>query len=306
MDKPKDKKYILVLGGTGHYGRHIVQSLLEKGEFVRVLSRNADKARKILGNNPEIIEGDITSRESVINSLKGVKAIIIAVSAFSRKTIRKTKLIELDSVLMALEEAQKTGISRVVYLSAYDLKEDVIEKLNLTQFAETKLEMEARLSKSDFNWTILGCAPSMELFFTMIRGGTMMVPGGGFHALPTISPLDVGEITAQTVLRDDLKGKRFRLTGPESFSFPQAAKRVADVTGRRIKFRKIPLTPIKIASLVTRPFTPYFKYLLQAIILFNNFPPDIAADVPKDHQLLLETFNYTPITLEMEARRRSA
>lgn len=298
------KKRILVLGGTGHYGKHIVQSLLEKGELVRVLSRNANKAREILGSNPEIIEGDITSRESVIKSLNGAKAIIVAVSAFSRKTIRKTRLIERDSVLMALKEAQKTGISRVVYLSVYDLKQDVIKKLNITQFAENKLELESKLAKSDFNWTILGCAFSMEMFFSMIHGDTMMVPGGGSHALPTISPLDVGELAAQTVLRDDLKGKRFRLTGPEAFSFPQAAKRIADITGRPIKFRKIPLTPIKIASLVTRPFNPYLKYLLLAIILFNNFPTNIAEDVPNDHQLLLETFNYTPITLEMEARRR--
>ena len=61
-------KSILVLGGTGHYGHHIVQSLLGKGASVRVLSRNAGNARKILGETHEIIEGDITSRESIIES----------------------------------------------------------------------------------------------------------------------------------------------------------------------------------------------------------------------------------------------
>ena len=105
---------ILVLGGTGHYGRHIVGSLLEMGEPVKVLSRNSNKAKEILGEKPEIVEGDITSRESVVESLKGTKAIVISVSAFSRKTIRKLKLIERDSVLMVLEEAKKAGISRIV------------------------------------------------------------------------------------------------------------------------------------------------------------------------------------------------
>ena len=36
---------VLVLGGTGHYGRHIVNSLVAKGVSVRVLSRSATRAR---------------------------------------------------------------------------------------------------------------------------------------------------------------------------------------------------------------------------------------------------------------------
>ncbi|AKI97673.1 SDR family oxidoreductase [Kosmotoga pacifica] len=298
-------KPILVLGGTGHYGRYIVRSLLEKGEPVRVLSRNAANARKILGDGPKIIEGDITSRESVVESLNGVKAVVISVSAFTPKLIRKLKLIERDSVLMVMEEAQKAGVSRLVYISVYDIREDLLRKLNI-QFgsAQIKLEIEAALAKSEFNWTVLGAAPSMEIFFAMIRGDTMTVPGGGPPALPTVSPVDLGEIAAQTVLRYDLGGKRFRVTGPEALSFPEAAKRISDVTGKTIRFRKIPLLPLKIVSVLVWPFNPYLRYLLGFVKLMNNFPQDIAAQIPVDHQLLVETFDYTPTTLEMEARRR--
>lgn len=299
-------KPILVLGGTGHYGQHIVQSLLEKGEPVRVLSRDATKARKILDNEPEIIEGDITTRESVIESLSGVRAVVIAVSAFAWKTIRQVKLVERDAVLMVLEEAQKSGVSRVVYISVYDIREDLLRKPNI-QLGSTwiKLEIETSLPKSSFNWTVLGAAPSMKIFFSMLCGDTMMVPGGGPPALPTVSSVDVGEIAAQTVLRDDLHGKRFRMTGPEAFSFPEAAKRISEVTGKTIKFRKIPLLPLKIASVLIWPFNPYLRYLLEFIKLMNNFPQDLASEVPETHRLLVKTFNYTPTTLEMEARRWS-
>jgi len=213
-------------------------------------------------------------------------------------------LIERDSVLTVLEEAPKAGIERVVYLSAYELREDVLERLNLHQFARIKQELEAILSKSNLNCTILGCAPSMELFFAMLRGNTMTVPGGGPPALPTISPVDVGEIAAQAVLRDDLRGKRIRLTGPEALSFPEAARRISAVTGRPIKFRRIPLTPIKIAAALMRPFNPFLQHLFWAVKLFNHFPQDVAADVPAAHRMLLETFDYAPTTLEMEVRRR--
>ena len=300
------KKPILVLGGTGHYGRHIVRSLVEKDEPVRVLSRNAANARQVVGDRPEIIEGDITSYESVRTSLNGARGIVISVSAFKWKTIHHIDLIERDALLIVLEAVPNAGIERVVYLSGYELREDVIERLNLHQFVRIKQELEAALSESNLNWTVLGCAPSMELFFAMLRGNNMTVPGGGPPALPTISPVDVGEIAAQAVLRDDLRGKRFRLTGPEAFSFPEAARRISAVTGRPIKFRRIPLLPIKIAAALTRPFNPFLQHLFWAIKLINHFPQDVAAEVPAAHRLLLGTFDYVPTMLEMEVRRRGA
>jgi uncharacterized protein YbjT (DUF2867 family) len=305
MESKKKKAPILVLGGTGHYGRHIVGSLLERGQLVRVLSRNATNARRILGDGVEIVEGDITWRKSVVEALEGTKAVVISVSAFTPKLIRKLKLIERNSVLMVLEEAQNVGISRIVYLSGYELYPAIIKELDL-EFGRVKLEIETALAQSAFNWTVLGEAPSMEVFFAMIRGERMIVPGGGPPALPTVSPVDTGEIAAQTILRDDLGNRRIRVTGPEAISFPEAARRISAVTGERLEFQKIPLFPLRIASLVTRPFNPYLWHLVGSARLMNRFPQDLADQVPQDHRWLVDTFAYTPTTLEMEARRRFA
>ena len=42
-------------------------------------------------------------------------------------------------------------------------------------------------------------APSMEIFFAMLRGDTLVVPGGGPPALPTVAASDLGEIAAQAM-----------------------------------------------------------------------------------------------------------
>jgi uncharacterized protein YbjT (DUF2867 family) len=142
----------------------------------------------------------------------------------------------------------------------------------------------------------------------MIRGDTMMVPGGGPPALPAVSPVDVGEIAAQAVLREDLSGKRFRVVGPEAVSFAEAARRISRVTGRTIRFRKIPLLLPKLAYAVTRPLTPFSDVLLYAnqvlgfIKLLNQAPQDVTAEVLEANRLLLDTFDYVPTTLEMEAQ----
>ena len=295
---------ISVFGGTGYYGRHIVRSLIHKGEAVRILSRERVRAKKILGNKPEILEGDITKRDSVRASLRGTKAAVISISAFHPKRIRKIYQIERDATLMILEEAKNEGIDRVVYLSGYDMRENVLQKLRLLKFGEIKLIIERTLSSSELNWTILGCAPSMELFFAFLKKNKMIVPGGGNRAVPTISAHDVGEITAQTVLRNDLKGKRIRLTGPEALSFPEAARRITKVTGAPVRVIKIPLAIFKTASIIARPFYPFIRYVYWSLKLLNNFPQDLAKKVPVDHQFLLDTFDYTPTPFDVEIQKR--
>jgi uncharacterized protein YbjT (DUF2867 family) len=150
---------------------------------------------------------------------------------------------------------------------------------------------------------VLGAAPSMGIFFAMIRGNKMMVPGGGPPALPAVSRVDVGEIAAQAVLRDDLAGRRIRMVGPESLSFSEAAERISAVVGRTIEFRKIPLLPLRVVAALTRPFNPFLSYMLSFVTLMKRFPPDLVAQADDDHRRLVKTFSYAPTTVEMEARR---
>jgi uncharacterized protein YbjT (DUF2867 family) len=299
---------VLVVGGTGHYGQHIVRSLAQRGATVRVLSRNAASARLLLGEAPEIVEGDVTSETARRTTLRGMDALVIAVSAMAPGLVRRTKAIEEDAILALLAEAQELAVSRVVYLSVYEVRQEVVKGLDLAS-GRAKLHIEQALTASDLDWTVLGCAPSMSLFFAMIRGDVMMVPGGGPPALPTVSAADVGEIAAQAVLRDDLRGRRFRLVGPEALSFREAARRISLALGRPIRFRPIPLALPALAWRITRPLAHvsgrllYANQMLGFIQLLNRFPAEIAAEAPQAHRLLIDTFSYRPTTLEMEAQR---
>ena len=114
MSKPIVPR-VLVVGGTGHYGQHIVRSLAQRGATVRVLSRNAASARLALGEAPDIVEGDITSETARRTALQGMDALVIAVSAMAPALIRETKAIEEDAILALLAEAKELAVSRVVY-----------------------------------------------------------------------------------------------------------------------------------------------------------------------------------------------
>ena len=301
-----DSKKILIIGGTGHYGQHIVRALLTKNIAVRILSRNKTAALARFENHGnrellEVYEGDILNPPQVRNSLQDISAIVIALSAFNRNSIRQMWQIEHDAVLELFRLAQEANIDRLVYISVYEKPAAGIKM----QSGRIKRCIETALEQSLFDYTILGAPPSIEIFFSLIRGGTMRVPGGGPAALPNISPIDLGEIAAQTVLRTNLPQKRYRLTGPSAPSFPEAAIRISKESGQNIPYMRIPLFPLRIAAIITsflRVFMPYIAQLIPFIILMNNFEDIIKLQTVEDYKILRETFNYTPHTLEDHTR----
>ncbi|MHA2175600.1 MAG: SDR family oxidoreductase [Candidatus Hodarchaeales archaeon] len=290
---------VLVIGGTGHYGRHIVQALLKRNIPTRVMSRNKEKALQLLGkhSNLELFEGNILEKESVSKCLVGIDAIVISLSAFNRKTIRKLHLIEHDAVLNLLQQASELKIQRILYVSVYEKPSTEIKMLT----GKIKREVEEALEKSSFDYTILGAPPSIEIFFSLIRGNKMRVPGGGPSALPNISPIDLGEIAAQAITKAGLQQKRYRLAGPSAPSFSEAASRISKILGKEVQFKPIPLFPLKVAAKIAgllSPLMPYLAQLLPFILLMNNFESNITSQVDKDYKILQETFDYTPHTLE--------
>ncbi|KAM5587899.1 protein HIGH CHLOROPHYLL FLUORESCENCE PHENOTYPE 173, chloroplastic [Rosa sericea] len=72
---------VLVAGATGGVGRRVVNILRKKGMPVRVLVRNEEKARQMLGPDIDLIVGDITKESTLIPEyFKGVRRVINAVS----------------------------------------------------------------------------------------------------------------------------------------------------------------------------------------------------------------------------------
>jgi len=292
---------VLVFGGTGNYGKYIVRSLVKNEIPTKVFTRDKERARKKLGKVPEFFEGTVLSKEDIKKSMKNTRAIIISLSALHPKLIRKQKAIEHDAVMTILDEAKKVRIKRIVYISIYDMNRDLIKKLKL-EVGLLKMAIEDHLKSSDFNWTVLGCPPSFQIFTSFTRKNSLIVPGGGSPLMPSIAPQDVGEIAAQASIRNDLSGKRLHMTFSEPFSFPDVAQRFSKLLHRKIKYRKIPLIGLKIASIITYPFNPYLRHLVKYVGLLNNFPIEFSEKVPEDHQLLIDNFKYTPVTLEEYAK----
>ena len=69
---------ILVLGATGMLGKPVARKLIEMGNQVIVLARDADKAHQIFGNDAVVIPGSALNRENVRAAMAGCDAVHVS------------------------------------------------------------------------------------------------------------------------------------------------------------------------------------------------------------------------------------
>src|SRR5262249_44712595 len=66
---------VLVTGGAGFLGGHLVRRLLDEGRRVRVLERPEAPVAHLSGEGVEIVRGDIRDRRAVRDAVRGCRAV---------------------------------------------------------------------------------------------------------------------------------------------------------------------------------------------------------------------------------------
>src|SRR5689334_2152379 len=119
------KESVLVTGGAGFIGSHLVDSLLEKGYQVRVLDNfstgKEENLAKILPDI-ELIRGDVRDEQALMKAVKGMDFILhqAALGSVPRSVDDPLTTHECNSTgtLKLLLAARSAGVRRVVYASS--------------------------------------------------------------------------------------------------------------------------------------------------------------------------------------------
>lgn len=116
---------VLVTGGAGFIGSHLVEELLGRGDAVRVLDNFSTGRRKNLENLPgipEVLEGDLRDRERVAQALQGVELVFHEAGFVSSpKSMENPQACYESNVTGTenlLEAARVAGARRVVIASS--------------------------------------------------------------------------------------------------------------------------------------------------------------------------------------------
>jgi dihydroflavonol-4-reductase len=109
---------ILVTGGTGFTGSHLVKSLA-RDHRVRVVSRSAARAARILPPGVEIVEGDISDPAVADRAVAGCEMVFNLAAAFREPGIQRQRYAEvhIEGTRHLLESSLRHGIRRFVHCS---------------------------------------------------------------------------------------------------------------------------------------------------------------------------------------------
>ena len=179
---------ILVTGGTGTLGRHVVPRLRDTGTAVRVLSRHARET----ADGVEYVTGDLLKDEGIQAAVNG--AGIIVHLAGGRKG-------DDEATRNLVRAAARAGAQHVAYISVVGADRiPVVSGTDRAMFGYFgfKLAAEQIIANSGLPWTTLRATQFHDLSLTvaeqMAKLPVIPVPAG-----VRFQPVDTGEVAARLV-----------------------------------------------------------------------------------------------------------
>jgi uncharacterized protein YbjT (DUF2867 family) len=212
----------VILGASGNTGSIIADSLLLKGEKVRVVGRDAGRLQRFVRKGAEAFTADVSDAAALTKALGGARAAYLMLPPI---TSREDQERESDAIAKA---AKESGLGYAVHLGSYGahVPEGTGPVAGLHS-SEQKLN-----AISDLNLLHLRAAYFMENNLAAID----MIHGMGMfgHALlpdlklPMIATRDVGDYAAQRFLDLDFSGKQTReLLGERDLTMTEATALIA-------------------------------------------------------------------------------
>jgi uncharacterized protein YbjT (DUF2867 family) len=292
---------ILVTGGNGFVGGHVVHELRGRDLPVRCLVRDLRRGAKLAAWGCELVEGDVTDPKSLAGAVDGADTVIhlVAIRQGRREQFQR---IMVDGTRGLLTAAKDAGVRRFVHMSALGVSE---ETKDLVPYYGAKWENEQQVWGSGIPHVIFrpsfvfgpdgGILPT----FVKLAKLTPVTPiiGNGRQRIQPIWADDLANYFADTLERDDVVGRVFELGGPDVVSWNEFWERLKRVLGIRRPSLHIPVGLMKVNALLTERLPgdiPLTRDLLKMLEHGDNVVSDQAA---------VSTFQLPLLPLDDQLRR---
>jgi len=112
-------KEILVTGGNGFVGQHLVAALTSRGDRVRVLALPSDDTTWLERRDVAVYRGDVRQPETIIPAVRGVDTVLhLAAMSDVWRPVSEYRAVNVAGTLNVCRAAVEAGVGRLVHMSS--------------------------------------------------------------------------------------------------------------------------------------------------------------------------------------------
>ena len=221
---------ILVTGASGSFGRQVAELLLQKipaSELILV-TRSPAALSGIAARGAQVRTGDFDKPDALARAFSGAdKILLISTLAVGARRQRQHR--------NAIEAALAAGVKYIVYTSSAG-----IHPRNPSLAVADHVFTEDFLRRSGAAFTILRDSQYAEVIATMLAPMALQtskwVMSAGEGRMAFVSKQDCVASAAAVLTTPGHEGAVYEITGPELYSFREAATLAAEIGGRPVEY----------------------------------------------------------------------
>jgi uncharacterized protein YbjT (DUF2867 family) len=290
---------VLVTGGTGFVGPHVVRAIAERGHDLKLLVRDSTRSRELPG---QPVVGEMTNTVSLQHAVEGVEAVVQLVAIRQGKEEQFRRVME-QGTRDLVSAAKDAGVRRIVLMSALGTSE---ETKDLVPYYHAKWEMEQAVKGSGVDHVIFrpsfvfgrdgGILPTFRKLAKLTPATPII--GSGEQRIQPIWVDDVAMYFAEALDKPETTNRTFDLGGPDIVSWNEFWQRLRTTLGiRRRPSLHVPIGLMRVNAVVTERLPgniPLTRDLLKMLEHGDNVVTNDDA---------LQTFQLPLVTLEEQLRR---
>jgi len=244
---------ILVTGGTGFIGRHLLEHLAAGGETVRALVRRSRVARS-LPPGVETVYGDLSSGEGISDALRGAASVIhlagvtkaLRPGDYYTGNVRATEQLALAMAGQGIRLLHVSSLTAVGPSSGVPLTEDA-EPHPLSHYGRSKLEAEQMVRRLVPDAVIVRppvvYGPRDTDVFQLLKSiskGLVLEISGGERWFSAIYVRDLVEGFLAALRNPAAAGRTYFLSHPKPVSWRQLGASAARIMARTPRVITVP------------------------------------------------------------------
>ena len=260
-------KKVLIFGGSGQIGRHLIRRLTNKNYLVTVVTRNLHTKGTVLrlGGNPgyvEIIEANIFDEEKLNDLFKDKDICINLVGIISENKKNKFKKIHTYFPTLLSKKCEEFKLKQFIHITALG-----VDKAKDSKYAKSKLEGEKNILENFSKTTIL--RPSVvysvdDNFTTNLMTLLSLLPLFPlyYEGKTKFSPIHVSELCEiiLEIIEKCIIEKIVECVGPEELSFKEILERLLFSIDKKKNIIQFALVFSKNYNFLFRKITKTFDY----------------------------------------------